>query len=155
MKREIYISDFSKTISFDARRLKRFVHELDANLPDKYRAPEGSFSIAFFTDKDLAKIHADFLNKPSETDVITFEGDRYYGELGEVCVSAERALKCAAAYGFSPAKELCLYVAHGYLHLAGIDDIAEEDALIMRAAEAEAMKILDKKFRKPIFKFNV
>lgn len=46
-------------------------------------------------------------------------------------------------------------MAHGYLHLAGIDDVAEEDALVMREGEAEALKILDKKFRKPIFTFNV
>lgn len=155
MTREIDISDFSGMVSFDPRRLKKFVRELDANLPEKFRADAGVYSIAIFNDKDLAKIHGDFLNKPTETDVITFEGDREDGELGEVCVSAERALKCAASYGHSPDRELCLYVAHGYLHLAGIDDVAEEDALVMREGEAEALKILDKKFRKPIFTFNV
>lgn len=141
-------------VSFDKRRLRKFIDLLDAKLPNEYKAPQGTFSIAIFNDKDLAKIHADFLNKPSETDVITFEGDADDDFAGEVCVSAERALKCANQYNTTPSRELCLYVAHGYLHLAGVDDIAPEDAVIMRKAEALALEILDNNFRKPIFKYN-
>ena len=37
MTREIDISDFSGMVSFDPRRLKKFVRELDANLPKKFR----------------------------------------------------------------------------------------------------------------------
>ena len=154
MQRHTDISDFSNMVSFDKRRLRKFIDLLDAKLPDEYKAPQGTFSIAIFNDKDLAKIHADFLNKPSETDVITFEGDADDDFAGEVCVSAERALKCANQYNTTPSRELCLYVAHGYLHLAGVDDIAPEDAVIMRKAEALSLEILDNNFRKPIFKYN-
>ena len=154
MQRHTDISDFSNMVSFDKRRLRKFIDVLDAKLPNEYKAPQGTFSIAIFNDKDLAKIHADFLNKPSETDVITFEGDADDDFAGEVCVSAERALKCANQYNTTPSRELCLYVAHGYLHLAGVDDIAPEDAVIMRKAEALALEILDNNFRKPIFKYN-
>ena len=154
MQRHTDISDFSNMVSFDKRRLRKFIDLLDAKLPNEYKAPQGTFSIAIFNDKDLAKIHADFLNKPSETDVITFEGDADDDFAGEVCVSAERALKCANQYNTTPSRELCLYVAHGYLHLAGVDDIAPEDAVIMRKAEALALEILDNNFRKPIFKYN-
>ncbi len=155
MKRQIDISDLSQMLTFDVRRLRRFIHLLDEKLPQKYKAPKGVLSVALFNDKDIAKIHADFLNKPNETDVITFEGDPDDDFAGEVCAGAERAFHCAKQYDSTPSRELCLYIAHGYLHLAGIDDIAPEDAVIMRQAEAEALKILDQNFRKPIFKYNV
>ncbi len=142
-------------LEFDKRKLRRFINLLDEKLPKKFRAPSGTLSIALFNDKDIAKIHADFLNKPNETDVITFEGDHEDDFAGEVCAGAERALKCAEIYNTTPSRELCLYVAHGYLHLAGVDDIAPEDAAIMRQAEAEALKILDKNFRKPIFTYTI
>ena len=152
--RQIDIFDKSGLIEFDARRLRAFVRALDDLLPENMKAPRGTLSLAFFDDADIAKIHADFMNKPDPTDVITFEGDAEDDFAGEVCASAETALKCAERYSNTPSAELCLYVAHGYLHLAGIDDIAPADALKMRAAEAEAMKILKAKFRKPIFKFK-
>jgi len=153
--RKIDILDKSGMMEFEPRRLKAFVRALDALLPKKYRAPDGDLSIALFKDSELAQIHADFLQDASETDVITFEGDPEEDFAGEVCASAERAFKCAAGYGSTPSRELCLYVAHGYLHLAGIDDIAEADALEMREGEALALKILDKKFKKPIFTYYV
>ena len=155
MERIVDISDFSKMLSFDPRGLRRFVRLLDAHLPKKFCAPKGTLSVALFDDRALAKIHADFLNKPSETDVITFEGDPSDDFAGEVCASAERALKCAAKYGSTPSRELCLYIAHGYLHLAGVGDISPEEAAVMRQGEALALEILDSRFRKPIFKYNV
>lgn len=155
MQRQIDISDFSNMLSFDNRRLRRFINLLDEKLPSEFKAPQGTLSVAIFNDKDLAKIHDDFLNKPTETDVITFEGDTDDDFAGEVCVSAERALKCAKQYNTTPSRELCLYIAHGYLHLAGVDDIAPEDAVIMRKAESLALEILDNNFRKPIFTYNV
>ena len=155
MDRTVDISDFSKTLSFDKRRLRRFIGLLDRDLPDEFKAPKGTMSLAIFNDKDLAKIHGDFLNKPTETDVITIEGDADDDFAGEVCASAERAFKCAKLYGSTPARELCLYIAHGYLHLAGVNDIEPEDAAVMRKAEALALQILDRNFRKPIFKYNV
>ncbi len=142
-------------LSFDTRRLRRFIHLLDEKLPKKFRAPDGTLSIALFNDVDIAKLHDDFLQKPDATDVITFEGDPDDNFAGEVCAGAERALKCADKYNTTPSRELCLYVAHGYLHLAGVDDITPEDAAIMRQAEAETLKILDQNFRKPIFKYLV
>ena len=153
MKRQTDISPFCKTVRIDRRRLRRFIELLDKNLPEEFRAPQGALSVAIFGDAQLAKIHEDFLGDPSETDVITFEGDDDFA--GEVCASAERALKCAEKFSNTPSRELSLYVAHGYLHLAGVDDIEPEDAAVMRRAETLALKILDKNFKKPIFYFDV
>ena len=103
----------------------------------------------------IAKIHADFMNKPDPTDVITFEGDPSDPEeAGEICISADTARSNAAKFSNTFSRELSLYVAHGYLHLAGVDDISETDAKVMRRAETLALAIHDKHFKKPIFTFN-
>ena len=151
--RQIDISNFCDFVEIDKRKLLRFVHELDANLPQNFRALPGVLSIAVFNDADLTRIHADFMNKPTPTDVITFEGEEEM--LGEICASAERALDWYKKFGTTASQELSLYIAHGYLHLAGIDDISEADAREMRRGESFAMDILRRKFKTPIFKFNV
>ena len=153
MMRQVRICNLSELVEFDAARVRRLVRSLD-ELPAHMRAPRGWISIAVMDDEKLAQIHADFLNDPSKTDVITFEGDPDDDFAGEICVSAERALEVARNYSNSPDAELCLYIAHGFLHLAGIDDIAPEDAKKMRAAEAEAAALIVRKFKKPIFKFK-
>lgn len=151
--RQIDISNFCDLVDIDRRKLARFVRELDAGLPRAFQARAGILSIAVFNDSDLARIHADFMDKPTPTDVITFEGDDEM--LGEICVSAERALDWSKKFGTTASQELSLYVAHGYLHLAGLDDIADADAQVMRKGESLSMDILRRKFKTPIFKFNV
>jgi probable rRNA maturation factor len=119
--------------------------------------PAGELSLVFLTDPALAKIHGDFMNDPTATDVITFEGDAAAGLAGEVCVSADTAARYvglplagrpgsarrqAPALQESFATELTLYVVHGWLHLAGYDDLQPAKKRRMRAAEARAMKLL-------------
>ena len=152
--REVQVCNLSSLAGCSPRRVARLVRVLDGRLPENLRAPDGALSIAVMDDARLAQIHADFLNDPACTDVITFEGGGEEGFAGEICVSAERALEKCAAYGNTPDEELCLYIAHGMLHLAGVDDIAEEDAKKMRAAEAVALEIIRSAFRKPVFVFK-
>lgn len=104
--------------------------------------PPGELSIVFLTDPALAKIHADFMNDPTATDVITFEGDRAAGLAGEICVSADTAWNYAREHRSDFATELTLYVVHGWLHLTGYDDLQPTKKRRMRAAEARAMKLL-------------
>jgi len=88
----------------------------------------------------LAGLHAEWLEDPTETDVITFDlGEDLDGPAGEVFVSIDRARQEAAARQIDPARELVLYVVHGVLHLCDLDDQEEADRLRMRAAEREVM----------------
>ncbi|MBA4138633.1 MAG: rRNA maturation RNase YbeY [Opitutus sp.] len=104
--------------------------------------PPGELSLVFLTDAALAALHADFMNDPSTTDVITFEGDATAGLAGEICVSADTAAAYAREHGRDFATELTLYLVHGWLHLAGYDDLRPAKKRRMRAAEARALKIL-------------
>lgn len=121
----------------------------------RHVCPAGELSIAFLTDPALAQVHADFMDDPTATDVITFEGDPAAGLAGEICVSADTAAKYvglplagrparrqAPALPGKFAAELTLYVVHGWLHLSGYDDLRPAKKRRMRAAETRAMKLL-------------
>ncbi len=72
----------------------------------------------------------------SPTDVITFSGDPDDGTAGEICVCPEAAQSYAKENGKEFAAELTLYLAHGYLHLCGFDDIEDDDKIEMRRRRA-------------------
>lgn len=116
------------------------VHHLDQR-PGPH-APEGELSIAFLGPRAHARLHADFLGDPSPTDVITFPGDPAAGFAGEICLSPARAAELAADQGTPFARELLLYLIHGYLHLAGLDDRTPAARRAMRHAEAAALRDL-------------
>lgn len=127
--------------------------------------PPGELSIAFLTDPALAKIHADFMNDPTATDVITFEGDPMAELAGEICVSADTAARfvegpppdgprtaTTRALQTNFATELTLYVVHGWLHLCGYDDLRPAKKRRMRAAEKRAMTLLQQAKAIPAFR---
>jgi probable rRNA maturation factor len=104
--------------------------------------PAGELSLSFLTDPALAKLHADYLGDPTTTDVITFEGDESLGHAGDICVSVDTALAYSEKHDIPFAEELARYVIHGWLHLAGYDDLEPKKKRRMRAAEERALKLL-------------
>jgi probable rRNA maturation factor len=71
--------------------------------------------ISVVGDERIAAVHAEFLDDPSATDVITFDH-------GEILISADTAAANAADHGESVDREILRYVIHGLLHLAGWND---------------------------------
>lgn len=141
--REVQIRNAYPRLQFARAELVRAIRVLDAQ-GAKFLGgcPVGELSLAFFTDAALAKLHADFLGDPTTTDVITFEGMPDAGAAGEVCVSVDTAAAYAKTHGRDFAEELLLYVVHGWLHLAGYDDLQPAKKRRMRVAEARAMRLL-------------
>lgn len=165
--RSIAIANQHPRLRLDRRAVSRAIALLDASAsefsarPRTPGVPEGELSVVFLTDAALAQLHAEFLDDPTITDVITFEGDPALGTAGEICVSVDAALRhigalpAAAARKRKPAgarrkprfdaafsDELTLYVVHGWLHLAGYDDLQPAKKRVMRRAEARALRIL-------------
>lgn len=102
----------------------------------------GELSLAFVDDKTLASIHADFMDDPSPTDVITFPAEPDMQSAGEILISVDRAIEQAHRQGVSLSHELSLYIVHGWLHLAGHEDNTPESILKMRTAENTCMQLL-------------
>jgi probable rRNA maturation factor len=143
MLRDVHIHIAHPRLKLEKRSVIAVIHVLDKHA-DKFLGgcKSGELSLAFLTDKAIARIHADFLSDPTPTDVITFEGNATLGSGGEICVSADTAATYAAQHRRNFSEELTLYVVHGWLHLAGYDDLRPEKKRRMRAAEKRAMTLL-------------
>ena len=94
-----------------------------ANLksPDAPLASLEEIEITLVNDTDIARVHADFLDDPTPTDVITFHH-------GEILISADTALRQGTEHGQTLDHEVALYLVHGLMHLAGWDDHEDEEA---------------------------
>lgn len=133
------------------------IHVLDTN-HDALATPRTSLressaelSLVLLTDAALAQLHADFLDDPSTTDVMTFEGDPAFGTAGEICVSVDTAANYAQAHRRDFRTELTLYLVHGWLHLAGHDDLVPAKKRLMRRAEARALRLIEAAKAMPVF----
>ncbi len=118
------------------------------------RPPDGEISLAFLTDLALARLHDDFLNDPAPTDVITFPGGPADDFAGEICVSVDRAAEEAAKRQHPFALELTLYLVHGWLHLAGLDDLTPAGRRQMRQGERRLLAAVMKARALPDFRLR-
>jgi probable rRNA maturation factor len=71
--------------------------------------------VSLVPDDEISRIHEEFLNDPSPTDVITFPH-------GEIFISLDTAQRQSTENGESYEREVALYIIHALLHLAGWDD---------------------------------
>lgn len=84
----------------------------------------------------ISRLHAQFLDDPSPTDVLSFVLTRRGGWLeGEIVACAEVAVQVARRLRRLAADELLLYIVHGMLHLVGYDDRTPAEARRMRQQE--------------------
>jgi len=152
MTREVAITNRHPRLRLDRRAIGAGIAVLDAHAAKFLGGcPPGELSLVFLTDPAQAKIHADFMDDPTATDVITFEGDPASGLAGEICVSADTAKAYARTHRGDFSAELTLYLVHGWLHLAGYDDLQPAKKRRMRAAEARALRLLRAARAVPVF----
>jgi probable rRNA maturation factor len=141
--RPLSITNRHPRLRLNRQTLTKAIATLDAHAADfRGGCPPGELSIVFLTDDALAQLHADFMDDPTTTDVITFEGDAASGTAGDICVSVDTASSYARKHRRDFSTELTLYVVHGWLHLAGYDDLQPAKKRIMRRAESRAMQLL-------------
>ena len=114
------VINFQNLINFDLEYVKSKV-DLACQLcvrESKESAPLKELEtveISIIDDKQIAKVHGEFMDDPSPTDVITFD-------YGEILVSAETALSNSEELQVSLENEILLYIIHGMLHLGGYLD---------------------------------
>ena len=93
--------------------------------------------VVLVSDRKISAIHQQFMAIAGATDVITFQH-------GEIVVSVETAARQAAEYKTDLFHELRLYIAHGFLHLAGYDDHSEEGFREMAKLQNELVERVEK-----------
>jgi probable rRNA maturation factor len=110
-----------------------------------FRCPLGNLSIVFVDDREIKRLHREFMDDASVTDVITFVGEDHPLEpfAGEICINLDQAKRAAREHKLTLEREVTLYLVHGWLHLSGLRDHTVAQSKKMRQAEAEALAHLD------------
>ncbi|MEM9481469.1 MAG: rRNA maturation RNase YbeY [Verrucomicrobiota bacterium] len=104
-------------------------------IPPLVELQQEEIEVAFIDDAQISKVHADFLDDDSPTDVITFEH-------GEILISADTAARQCVEHGMSFEKECALYLIHGLLHLAGWDDKTPEEFEKMKTEQERILNLV-------------
>lgn len=96
-------------------------------------------SVLLTGEAEIARLHGEFLDDPTATDVLSFPMD----DGVDVVVSVERARREAKKRGHTIKAEVALYLVHGLLHACGYDDCESADRARMRKAEQDVLQLLD------------
>lgn len=92
-------------------------------------------SILIVDNEQIKELNSKHRKKDTPTDVLSFplltEFDNLIDEdiiyLGDIVISAERAMEQAKEYGHSFKREIGFLIAHSILHLLGYDHMTDED----------------------------
>ena len=127
-------------IGLGASELKQAAERFAYMSSKRIGVPFREVSVILQDDAASDIAHNSVMGVEGATDVITQGFDAMPGEepgvYGELYVNCDRAISAAPRRrGWSPAKELLLYVAHGMDHLSGADDHSIEEYARMRRRE--------------------
>ena len=129
-----------RTVGLTKAQLKTAAEFFAAKSGARIGVPFRAVTVILQDDAFSAEVHEAINGAEGPTDVITQRYDAMPGEAegvyGELYVNTDQALRVAPKRrGWSPAKELLLYVAHGMDHLSGADDLKPRDYDRMRRRE--------------------
>ena len=129
-----------RTVGLTKSELKSAAEFFAVKSSARIGVPFRAVTVVLQDDAFSAEVHEAINGAKGPTDVITQRYDAMPGEpdgvYGELYVNADQALRVAPKRrGWSPAKELLLYVAHGMDHLSGADDLKPRDYDRMRRRE--------------------
>ena len=99
-------------------------------------------SISIVNDPTIHRVNREHLEHDWPTDVISFVFEPAPQVQGEIIASSDTASRLCGDAGWRHEDELLLYIVHGLLHLAGLDDQEESQQLEMRRAEQECLLAL-------------
>lgn len=155
MKHKITLSCATKGCGLSERRMIRRA-VLSVLNTEKIDIP-CEINVLIVDDKAIKELNAQFRNKNTATDVLSFpmlelsagekpieediEPSIGYCHLGDIVISLEHAKAQGEEYGHGLRRELSYLTVHSVLHLLGYDHVDDgEQKAIMRRHEEEALK---------------
>lgn len=102
----------------------------------------GGLTYIFCDDETIIDVNRQFLNHDYYTDVITFDYSRGRLVRGDIFISLDTVASNADGLEVDRETELHRVIAHGLLHLCGINDKGPGEREIMEAHENEALRML-------------
>lgn len=142
---EIQIDDRSGSKTIDTALLKKKIRGILAAM----KWEKAAVNIILVSDSGIRKINKEHLAHDWATDVISFSHLDHEGVqplvggkpfLGDIVISAATARRNAKEYGNSLLYEICFYVCHGILHIAGFDDSTKKDRQRMLNIQAALLE---------------
>jgi probable rRNA maturation factor len=130
-------SNRQRSVKVDLPKIRRIVEVALPMCLDKPRKKgvilPAEVEITLLGEAAIAKVHGEFLDDPTPTDVITFEH-------GEILIGVPIAAANARKFRHPADHEVALCVIHGLLHLLGYDDLTEKEKVIMHARQEEILE---------------
>jgi len=101
----------------------------------------GNIAYIFCGDDYMLERNNAFLSHDTYTDIITF--DECVGDIvsGSILISLDRIAENANIFGSTFEKELMRVLVHGTLHLCGYKDKSDDESVLMRKKENEALSL--------------
>ena len=102
----------------------------------------GDVTLIFCSDDYLLDVNRQHLEHDYYTDIITFDYSDFPIVSGDLFISVDRVKENASDFNVSFEHELHRVIIHGFLHLCGYFDKTNEDEVLMRSKENQALSLI-------------
>ncbi len=143
---EVFLDNRQSKVDIDKDILDTLVLVIKESLKVENLGENYELSISFVDNEEIKTLNREYRGIDSETDVLSFpiEDDFIVPVplLGDIIISAEKALEQSKEYGHSLERELSYLTCHSMLHLLGYDHMEDLEKKEMRNKEKKIMKNL-------------
>ena len=123
----------------DFQKVETWLGEVAAS----YGKRVGNLNYIFCDDNEILEVNRQFLRHDYYTDIITFDYSHRDRVGGDIFISLDTVKSNAAEFNQSYDRELLRVIAHGLLHLCGINDKGPGEREIMERHEDQALKLFN------------
>ena len=139
MKLKIYYANEQKIVKIPLSLRNLINRVVKATLENENFKKDAEVSVSFVDNETIHKLNLEYRGKDKPTDVLSFpmtDGDEEEDDidlstgavmLGDIIISAEKAMEQANEYGHGIEREICFLAVHSTLHLLGYDHETSED----------------------------
>ena len=139
MKLKIYYANEQKIVKIPLSLRSLINRVVKATLENENFGKDAEVSVSIVDNETIHKLNLEYRGKDKPTDVLSFpmtDGDEEEDDidlstgavmLGDIIISAEKAMEQANEYGHGIEREICFLAVHSTLHLLGYDHETSED----------------------------
>jgi probable rRNA maturation factor len=144
---ELYIDNRQDNVKIDENIVEILKEVIEQCLILEGKSLNYEISLSFVDNKEIRELNKEYRGVDSATDVLSFPMEEEeilvpIPLLGDIIISAERALEQSIEYGHTLIREISYLTAHSMFHLLGYDHMEEDEKKLMRHKEKEVMKKL-------------
>ena len=138
------ISWLTRNVEFPDVIVKELIEEWLPKVAAAHGKQIGTLTYILTDDEGILAVNRQFLQHDYYTDIITFDYSKRKMVSGDIYISLDTVATNAEQFDQNPIRELHRVLAHGLLHLCGINDKGPGEREIMEQHEDEALEILSR-----------